>query len=433
VEVSRAEVQLIQHRIAFLNTRLPSLNSFLVRDLRFLLKAGVSFDLHLFDVVSLDPELRREIEAMGGRVARIPFPGDFRTLAHLLRHAVRHPALLAKSFGIALAAVVRSPTEGIRALAVLPASIRLGDEMRRDGVERVHGMWAGVPTSTAYWIRINAGIPYSYSAHAWDLSARTYLLSRKTEESESVLVCSRWAARRLEHSVGREQMSKAHLVHHGLDLSEWDFRSHSRGNGVPVILAIGRLTAKKGFEYLVQACALLTSRGIPFHCQIIGPDRGLNDRFMEMIEKSDLAKHVELTGELPHDEIRRRLETAALLACPSITTDDGASDGIPNVILEAIAAGTPVVTTNAGGIAEVIKDGETGWVVPQRDPSALANAISAMLADPIACSRSAQAAYRIVQREFAASTTVPLFLDAMGLSRPSEVIVDAERSVAERH
>lgn len=408
-------------RLAMVNTRMPGINSFLIRDLRTLLNDGVVLDVYLFEARSLDAGFRAEVEAAGGHVREIPFPGGVSEAVAFLIEAFRRPLRFWSSLWQGLGVLVASPAEGVRTLAVLPTALRVGREMRRDGVDQVHGLWAGVPASMALWIHRHHDLPMSLSGHAWDLTDRTRLLAGKVRAARGMVVCSQFAHGVVAGVVGPGLESKVRVVHHGLNLALWPFDpdrpTASGGTGQnPLILAVGRLTAKKGFPYLIEACALLRERGLGFICEIVGPDGGLGAELERAIERHGLSGQVRLTGEMPPDQVKARMAAADLLAMPSIQPDRGSSDGIPNVVLEAMALGTPVVSTDAGGIAEVIHSGETGWLVAQRDARGLADALTEALNDPAAGRRHAVAARKVIEEQFNADALGRVFLEAVGMT-----------------
>src|SRR5262249_16325102 len=149
----------------------------------------------------------------------------------------------------------------------------------------------------------------------------------------------------------------------------------------PRIVAVGRLVEKKGFEDLVDACAILAERGRDFECRIVGTGE-LEAQLAARIAARGLAGRVVLVGPRPLDEVAREVQGAAALAAACVVGSDGNRDGLPTTLLEAMALGTPCVATDVTGIPEVVRDGETGILVPQHDPTALAAALAYLLDDP---------------------------------------------------
>src|SRR5437867_12293544 len=141
-----------------------------------------------------------------------------------------------------------------------------------------------------------------------------------------------------------------------------------------LIVAVGRLIVKKGFADLVRACRLLMERGKSFRCAIIG-EGPLEQELGEQINQLGLQNCVELPGAKPQHEIREYLAAASVFVLPSVIDPDGSMDNLPTVIMEAMAAGLPVISTATGGIPEMVIQNETGFLVPPGDAVALAGAI----------------------------------------------------------
>jgi glycosyltransferase involved in cell wall biosynthesis len=174
----------------------------------------------------------------------------------------------------------------------------------------------------------------------------------------------------------------------------------SPGDERPIVLAVGRLVEKKGFDVLLEAASILAARGVAFRCWIAGegPER---ERLSAMIRGWNLEGAVELLGPVCQDRLAGDLYLRAhVLAQPSIVTPDGDQDGIPTVVLEAMTVGLPVVATTVSGIPEAIEDGETGLLVGPRDPRALADALARVLADDALAERLASKARRRIEERF---------------------------------
>src|SRR5262249_11756363 len=149
----------------------------------------------------------------------------------------------------------------------------------------------------------------------------------------------------------------------------------------------------------VEACAILASRGLHFDCQIIGTGP-LEADLRAQIERLGLQTRVELIGPRPQSEVIKYVRSSALLAAPYIVGTNGDRDGLPNVLFEAMALGTPCVSTDVTGVPEILHDGETGLMVPQHDPAALAAAIERLLTNPALRVQLATDARRLIEAEF---------------------------------
>jgi colanic acid/amylovoran biosynthesis glycosyltransferase len=271
--------------------------------------------------------------------------------------------------------------------------------VRRTGINHLHAPFANDACTVARLAARFAGVPYSFTARAKDIfheSVRPEDLRRKLRDAAGVVTISDYHLDYLRATYG-PLAAHVQRVYNGLDLEEFPYRPPD--DRPPLILAVGRLVEKKGFGDLVEACSLLASRGRAVRCRIVGTGV-LQDELQAQIDRLGLREQVELVGPLPQGEVSREIHRAAALAMPCVIGKDGDRDGLPNVIQEALALGTPVVTTDVTGIPEVVRDGDTGLQVPQRDPPALAAALDRLLADPELRVRLASAGRELIEAEF---------------------------------
>jgi colanic acid/amylovoran biosynthesis glycosyltransferase len=169
-----------------------------------------------------------------------------------------------------------------------------------------------------------------------------------------------------------------HRLYNGIDLSLFS----PAANPVPGrILAVGRLVEKKGFADLIAACGVLRDKGQRFDCRIVG-DGPLQEALATQIAGLGLEDRVSLVGPMPQEALVGELAQAALAVLPCVVTQDGDRDGLPTVLLEAMGAGLPVVTTTVTGGPEIVADGETGFICPPNDPVALAGALGVLILEP---------------------------------------------------
>jgi glycosyltransferase involved in cell wall biosynthesis len=259
-------------------------------------------------------------------------------------------------------------------LANLPRALAVGYELRRLGVRRVHALWASLPATLGWIIASAFGMEFSFAAHAWDVYVGGRMLKEKTELAHVVVACSRSIAEHLKGIVGDRLARKIVLVHHGIEPGKLPERSVSPSL---TVLAAGRFEPKKGFELLIEACGILARRGRPVGCVIVG-DGPLRARLETLARRAEGAS-VEIRPWMHHDALMQLVASAGLLAVPSVVAATGDRDGIPNILLEALAIGTPVVASAVGGIPEVIREGETGFLVAPGQPEPLADKIAQIL------------------------------------------------------
>ena len=175
-----------------------------------------------------------------------------------------------------------------------------------------------------------------------------------------------------------EDAAKIHRIYNGIDLARFP-RAEFTGTP-PAIISIGRLIEKKGFHDLIEACRVLCERGVGFRCEIIG-EGPLESSLRDQITAAGLTTLVTLTGPLPQGEVIKRLACSALFVLPCVAEVGGGMDNLPTVVMEAMAAGLPVISTALGGVPEMVRDGITGLLVPEHQPVVLADALAQILAD----------------------------------------------------
>ena len=273
----------------------------------------------------------------------------------------------------------------------------LARQLERRGIVHLHGHFAGEPAAIARAAAAKAEISYSISAHAKDI----YLtppsaLRLNLGEASFVVTCTAYNADYLRRALPGVPIAK---LYHGVDCDKLHPDPSEVAPAPPLIVSVGRLRTKKGLDTLVEACGLLRGRGQDFACEIIGygPEEA---PLAALIAALDLGDRVRLLGKLPHDAVVDRLRAARLFALPCRIDADGDRDGIPNVILEAMAMGVPVVSTGVSGVPEVIDDGVNGILVAPDNPSLLADAIEQLLGDPATAAAIAQAARATVVARF---------------------------------
>ncbi len=275
----------------------------------------------------------------------------------------------------------------------------IGLRLRESGIHRVHAHFAGMAARTAYWIKRFFEIDYSFTAHANDIFApREFAISlaKIVTEAAAVVSVSDFAVARL-----REQFpanaARIHRIYNGVDLAAFPLAEGA--SGAPLLLSVGRLIEKKGFADLIAACALLKERGIDFQCEIVG-EGPLEAALRAQIVAAGLQQFVQLLGPRPQREIVDRLRAARsfVLACTSEA--DGGMDNLPTVIMEAMAAGLPVVSTPVAGVPEMVEDGTTGKLVPPGDRVALADAMARLIADPALASAWGERGRALAAKKF---------------------------------
>jgi len=284
-------------------------------------------------------------------------------------------------------------------------AVYVGLRLQQMGIRHVHAHFAGMAARTAFWIRRFFPITFSFTAHANDIFAPRNFeigLDKLVDAARVIVTVTDYGARFLRERFP-DRADCIHRIYNGLDLTEFSRANFS--SNPPLIIAVGRLIAKKGFPDLIRACGLLAERGKSFRCEIVG-DGPLENELRGQVERLNLQSRVALPGAKPQHEVRRHLAAASVFVLASMVDPDGGMDNLPTVIMEAMAAGLPVVSTAVGGIPEMVSENETGFLVQTGDPAALAGAIEKVIDDRSLAQRFGQAGYERAQKLFSIERNV---------------------------
>jgi len=278
-------------------------------------------------------------------------------------------------------------------------AVTLARHVRAGGIRHLHAHFASVATTVARLAARLAGVTYSFTAHAKDIfheSVEEADLRAKLADAVGVVTVSDFNELHLRQRFGAAA-DRIQRIYNGLDLSGFPYTSPA--DRPPVIVAVGRLVEKKGFDVLIDACAELRRRGRDFLCVIAGGGEQAA-ALAARVESRALGGVVSLCGPLPQHRVRELVGGAAVMAAPCVVAEDGNRDGLPTVLLEAMALGTPCVSTDVTGIPELVRHGQTGLLVGQSDAIALAEALERLLGDPAERVRLATAARALIEAEF---------------------------------
>jgi glycosyltransferase involved in cell wall biosynthesis len=362
--------------VLYVTTTFPTLAAFIENEVRRLHERGVRVR-----VVTLRPvshEYQPEHAPLLALTTAVGSPASPASWAALLGWLVRRPHVLLPEVARMLWASRGSPYALAGHLGYLPAAARVASIAEREDLERVHGAWAHFPASVALLAARLAGRRFSMSAHAGaDLYRTQAYLAEKVRRADFVTACVRGNAEMLRRLAPE---GRVEWLYHGTDLARFGAIARAR-DPEPMLLAVGRLSPAKGFDDAVLAVGELARRGTAPRLVIVGdgPERA---RLEGLVREQGITDRVEFTGALTHDAIAPLYARAWLLLAPSKVLANGRRDGIPNVVIEAMAAGVPVVGTRATGIDEAVVPGRTGALAEPGDPASLAAAIAPLVADP---------------------------------------------------
>lgn len=293
------------------------------------------------------------------------------------------------------------------------AALAVATEAVEQGLTHLHAHFADTPATVARVAARLAGITCSLTAHAKDVfhdGLDADALRANLAGVDTVVTVSDF---HVDHLRGLAPTANVVRVYNGLDLDR--FARHTGRRATRTVAAVGRLVPKKGFDVLLEATALLARAGDPLRVQLVGAGAE-EGRLRDLVATLGIADRVDLLGPLPQDRMLQVVADATLLAAPCRVAADGNRDGLPTVVLEALALGTPCVTTPVTGIPEAVVDGHSGALVPEDDPVALAAALKELLDDPGLRASYAAAGRARVEEAFDTRTNVALLERHFGVA-----------------
>lgn len=377
-------------RVGYVVKRYPRFSeTFVVNEILAHERAGVEIDVFSLRTPT-DAHFQDKLAQVRAAVAYLP-EGNCRLsdFWEALGDTQRHfPSVLSALSGV-----------GHATTADLFHAVVLAHHIAQRKIDHLHAHFATSAASVARLASLITGIPYSVTAHAKDIfheEVDPADLREKIESAAQVVTVSDFNREFLRRQYP-EFAGKITRIYNGLDLSEIPYKAPTTRPAK--IVAVGRLVEKKGFADLIDACALLATRGIVFDCEIIG-DGELAGDLARRIAQLDLGRRVRLLGPLCRRDVLQSMQSAAVVAAPCIIGEDGNRDGLPTVLLEAMALGTPCVSTDVTGIPELVRHEKTGLIVSEHCPRELSDSIARLLIDASLREVLAAAARQLIERNF---------------------------------
>lgn len=275
-------------------------------------------------------------------------------------------------------------------------------------IRHIHAHFCHGATTVAMFTSELSGLSYSFTAHAKDIYQQDLnpgdLLQKKIRHARFVTTCTGANQIHLASLMGTDRLYK---IYHGLDINRFKPQANKTENasGPVRIISVGRYVEKKGFHYLLEACYQLKQQGLAFQCRIIGE---LGDQYVplqQLRQRLGLEDCVALGGPITHEGLAAIYQQSDIFALPCQVLGNGDRDGIPNVLMEAMASGLAVVSSSISGIPELIESGKDGVLVAEKDSAALADALQSLMVDPQLRARLGEQARATICREFDARHT----------------------------
>ena len=333
--------------------------------------------------------------------------------ADSLSGIVRHPPW--SCFANAGAGFFSGGMHGAKNAYALACGTAVARLVKQSDADLIHAHWATWPLVCAIEAGRICNVPIGVTVHAHDLySTPIEILADRFGKVRYIIVDSEYNLQWIKKKFLASIYDKTALVHNGLDLARFPF-DPERNTDPPLVLAVGRVVDFKGFDTLIQALGSLSKKGVSFFAKIVG-DGPKKNSLLEMIRRENLSDRFELTGALPFEKVQELMNRACVMVVPSKTPPGSTHDGLPTVISEAMALGTPVVATDVASIGEVIKNDSTGLLIEQDNPQLLAEAIEKLLDNEMLRVGIATKARALAKEQFDAEKCYDKLIEAMSKS-----------------
>ncbi len=407
-------------RLAYLVMRFPAITeTFVLREMVEVERQGLPLELYVV-IPQREKVVHPDARAYLPRMHTSPYLSLGVVLANL-RWMLRKPATYLRLWRETFHDLWGTWNFLIRAILLFPKAATFAARMEEQGIGHVHAHFATHTAFMAYVIHELSGITFSFTAHAHDIFIRKAMLCRKVEAARFVAVISEFNREWIAKHCGDATLSKIHVVRCGVFPERHAPRVGTgapRDSGAPFqVLTVASLRDYKGIPVLVEACRVVRDRIPGLRWEVIGggPDRA---QLEALIAEKGVGDVLTLAGPKPEDQVAERLASADAFVLTSVILPDMRMEGIPVVLMEALATGLPTVATRISGIPELVIDGQTGWLVPERDANAVAEALVELYNDPIEALRRGACGRARVLDEFTvpgnAARSRALFESALG-------------------
>lgn len=369
--------------------------TFIAREIKYLRDSG--FDINVLTIESHEDNNKGN----GIKVIYRTSIFSYQALSSIIYFLIKYPFALPKIFLLVLKLMRTSPRESFLLLSNFHTITSFVRFLDMEEISQIHAHFLSWPSIIGLSISIATGRDFSISAHARDIFVEHGAIELKASHAKFITTCTKDGLDYLKDNISEQYHEKVHLNYHVIKCDENSFESKeiNSSDSKNIITSVGRLVPKKGFEYIIKAFASVSDQ-MP-DCELViigeGPERG---KIEDLIKHYSLEQNVKLTGWQTNDATLKFIREAKVLVVPSVITKDGDRDGIPNVILEAFACGTPVIASKLNSICEVIKHNKTGLLTEPENITELASAIKNLLTNKDLQNQLAQAAYKTAIEHF---------------------------------
>lgn len=406
----------LRMRVAYIVSRFPDPSeTFVLRELNAVQRRD-GVDVELFVLFPpKDPFVHTDAEPWLQRAHRTSWRA---AAGATLWWTARRPLRTTSALLGVLAGYWRDPGRLGRSLVTFGAAAAHARTMRRLQIQHVHAHFATYPALAAWLVNRFDDIPYTFTAHAHDIYVDQLNLVALVRDAKAIAAISEFNRSFLE-PYGGGRVTPVEVVHCGLTPSAYAYRERTLPAVGPLrAICVATLNELKGHTVLFDALAGGGSELDRISVDLVGSGP-LEAQLRSHLAARGLESRVRFHGTLSETEVARMLDICDFFVLPSVVASNGRMDGIPVALMEALATGLPVIASRLSGIPELVRDGETGLLATPGDPADLAEAMRAMLADPQAASKRAQAGRRLIEREFDIEHSADLMVDLFGNAQRS--------------
>jgi colanic acid/amylovoran biosynthesis glycosyltransferase len=308
---------------------------------------------------------------------------SYKVFVAIIRNIIKRPAKGLLLFGKSMQICRLNLFKGFKRFAIV--SYLCENVINRMEINHFHAHFANFPTDIALLAAFYRKKTFSFTAHAKDIFCTPkYEIRDKLIAAKFIVTCTKYNRKYLSEIAGSKVDSKIHHVYHGIDMAkwipddqqEWFKEEEQKLNKEEIeLLTIARLVEKKGIIYLIKAIAMLKNNGYSINAVIIG-EGPLKEDLIKLSKELCVMNMIKFKPFISQSEIKKHLSVADIFILPSVFANNQDQDGLPNVLLEAMAMNVPIITTNISAIPELVVDGYNGITVNERDFVAIANAIT---------------------------------------------------------
>lgn len=369
-------------KIAYILSRFPAFSeTFISNEIWWLRSYG--YDIRIFSLLKpRNPLIQRQSEDLMDYVSYSPRLVSWKILSaqvyYLLHRTTKYIQAILKT----IRCTYREPLTLLGMFLIFPKSVYFARQMETLGIEHIHAHFVWVNGVGAMIISTLLDIPFSLHPHAFGLFQRDPVNVRhQLEDASKIITISEFNRRYIAAMSSKISEDDIVVNHCGVDVSRFEPVNRIRTTSQePIILSTARLTEKKGVKFLIEACKILHDKNIHFQCLIAG-DGELKDELQKLIKDLQLDGEVKLLGSIKQKELIDLFQTSDMFALPCVVEKNGDRDGIPIVLMEAMAMKLPVISTPVAGIPELVHHEENGLLVASRDSAALAQALQKLISD----------------------------------------------------